>query len=41
MKDNINIINLHMDKLRDDDIIHNNEDYYQYIFRVWKVFFIN
>ena len=38
MNDNINIINLHMNKLKDDDIIHNDENYYEYIVRVWTIF---
>ena len=37
-KDNINIINLHMEKLKDDDTIYENETYFQYIFRVWSIF---
>lgn len=37
-KDNINIINLHMEKLKNDDTIYENETYFQYIFRVWSIF---
>ena len=35
-KDNINIIKIHTEKLKEDDIIYNNENYFQYIFRVWN-----
>lgn len=38
-KDNINVINLHMEKLKDDDIRYKNENYFEYIFRVWGIFF--
>ena len=35
-EDNINVINIHTEKLKEDDIIYNNENYFQYIFRVWS-----
>ena len=38
-KDNINVINLHTEKLKDDDIRYKNENYFEYIFRVWAIFF--
>jgi len=37
-KDNINIVNLHMEKLKEDDLQYRNENYFQYIFRVWYEF---
>jgi hypothetical protein len=33
--DNINIITLHTEKLKNDDIKYKHENYFQYIFRIW------
>ena len=39
--DNINIVSLHCEKLREDDLLHKDENYFNYIIRVWSYMFDN
>ena len=38
--DNINILTLHFEKLKQDDSLHKDESYFSYIIRIWGYIFL-